>query len=171
MNNEEKNTFVKRQIVQATLELLRKRSIDDISISEITNAANVGRVSFYRNYASKLDILQKESDRLINEWGTLFADLPSSEYNVFFLSIFDFFKEHEAFYTILRRAGLSDIIMDTIVGMADTSNCRTNLDAYLRSFWAYGVYGWLVEWIDRGMQETSEDLVKLFEAAQTKQKH
>lgn len=166
MNNEEKNTYVKRQIVAATLRLLQKKHIDEIHVSEITEAAAVGRVSFYRNYASKRDILQKESDRLIGEWGTIFADLPSGEYTVHFLSIFDFFQSHAEFYRTLRRAGLTDIIMNTVVGLAGTINIQSNLDAYLRSFWAYGVYGWIVEWIDRGMSESAEELVQLFVSAQ-----
>ena len=169
MNNEEKNTYVKKQIVNATLRLLQKKHIDEITVSEITEAAGVGRVSFYRNYTSKKDILQKESTRLIEEWGTIFAGPPSGEYNVHFLSIFDFFKKHDEFYKILRKSGLTDIIMESIVSMANTQNIQNNLDAYLRSFWAYGVFGWLIEWIDRGMCESAEELVKLFEMTQNSQ--
>ena len=67
MNNEQKNTWVKRQITAALLNLLKEKKLADISISELTDRAGVGRVSFYRNYQAKEDILREESDRLIQE--------------------------------------------------------------------------------------------------------
>ena len=42
MNNEQKNTYVKEQITKALLLLLETKNIDDISISELTNAAEIG---------------------------------------------------------------------------------------------------------------------------------
>ena len=93
MNNKEKNTYVKEQVTTAFIRLLREKNINDISISELTERAQVGRVSFYRNYASKEDVLMQESQRLLHQWGDLFAQMESEEYNSFFLSLFDFFKK------------------------------------------------------------------------------
>ena len=68
MNNEQKNSYVKRQILTALLDLLKEKPLSDISVSELTGRAGIGRVSFYRNYQTKEDILKEESDRLIKEW-------------------------------------------------------------------------------------------------------
>ena len=57
MNNEQKNTYVKMQITTALLELLKEKPLSDITVSELTNKAEIGRVSFYRNYQNKEDIL------------------------------------------------------------------------------------------------------------------
>lgn len=163
MNNEQKNTYVKEQIIKTLLLLLETKNIDDISISELTSAAEIGRVSFYRNYKSKEDVLQQEADRLLAQWGSIFQAMPSNEeYNSFFLSLFDFFQNNKSFFTTLYQSGLSHIIMDTIVATADILPQTPNLDAYLKSFWAYGVYGWIIEWIKRGMQESSQELLQLF---------
>ena len=167
MNNEQKNTYVKEQITKALLLLLESKNIDDISISELTSAAEIGRVSFYRNYKNKEDILRQEADRLLAQWGSIFQAMPSNEeYNSFFLSLFDFFQNNKSFFTTLYQSGLSHIIMDTIVATADILPQTPNLDAYLKSFWAYGVYGWIIEWIKRGMQESSQELLQLFKNAQ-----
>jgi hypothetical protein len=40
-----------------------------------------------------------------------------------------------------------------------------NLEAYMKSFWAYGIYGWLLEWIRRGMPESGKELLTLFSIA------
>jgi hypothetical protein len=44
-----------------------------------------------------------------------------------------------------------------------------NLEAYMKSFWAYGIYGWLIEWIKRGMQESGKELSTLFALARQNQ--
>jgi len=166
MNNEQKNTYVKKQITKALLKLLETKNINDISISELTSTAKIGRVSFYRNYQSKEDVLQQESDRLLSEWGNLFASLPSDKYNSFFLSLFDFFQSNKDFFIALYQADLSHIIMNTIVATAEILPQTSNLQAYLKSFWAYGVYGWIIEWLKRGMPESSEELLQLFQNTQ-----
>ena|SRR5699024_8026833 len=76
-NNEQKNTYVKKQITLALLELLKEKPLVDISISELTQKAQIGRVSFYRNYQTKEDILREESDRLLKEWGKLYEENPA----------------------------------------------------------------------------------------------
>jgi len=94
MNNEQKNSYVKEQITKTLLLLLETKNIDDISISELTNAAEIGRVSFYRNYKSKEDILRQEAGRLLTQWGSIFQTMSSNdEYNSFFVSLFDFIQQ------------------------------------------------------------------------------
>ena len=162
MNNEQKNTYVKKQILAALLDLLKEKSLTDISVSELTSRAEIGRVSFYRNYQNKEDILKEESDRLIKEWGRLYESNPESSPETLFPSLFDFYRDHKEFYTILYDAGLSSIMMETIIGTIQILPEMPNLEAYMKSFWAYGIYGWMLEWIKRGMQEGGNELKALF---------
>ena len=162
MNNEQKNTYVKRQITATLLDLLKEQPLSDISISELTSKSKVGRVSFYRNYQCKEDILKEESNRLIKEWGRLFESSPDSSPEKLFPSLFDFYRDHREFYTILYNAGMTSIMMETIINTIEITPEMPNLDAYMKSFWAYGIYGWLLEWIKRGMQENGKELETLF---------
>ncbi len=165
MNNEQKNTYVKKQITVALLALLKEKPISDISVSELTNKAEIGRVSFYRNYQNKEDILKEESDRLIKEWGKLYEANPESAPETLFPSLFDFYRDHRDFYTTLYNAGMSSIMMETIIGTIQITPEMQNLEAYMKSFWAYGISGWMLEWIKRGMQESGKELSTLFSLA------
>ena len=165
MNNEQKNTYVKKQITAALLEILKEKPLSDISVSELTNKAKIGRVSFYRNYQNKEDILKEESDRLIKEWGRLYEANPESAPETLFPSLFDFYRDHRDFYTTLYNAGMSSIKMETIIGTIQIKPEMQNLEAYMKSFWAYGIYGWMLEWIKRGMQESGKELSTLFSLA------
>ena len=165
MNNEQKNSYVKRQITATLLALLKEKPLSDISISELTSRAGVGRVSFYRNYQSKEDILKEESDRLIKEWGKLYESNPESAPETLFPSLFDFYRDHRDFYTTLYNAGMSFVMMETIIGTIQITPEMQNLEAYMKSFWAYGIYGWMLEWIKRGMKESGKELLTLFKLA------
>ncbi len=165
MNNEQKNTYVKKQILTALLDLLKEKPLSDISVSELTSKAEIGRVSFYRNYQNKEDILKEESDRLIKEWGRLYESNPESTPESLFPSLFDFYRDHREFYTILYNAGMSSIMMETIISTIQIMPEMPNLEAYMKSFWAYGIYGWMLEWIKRGMHESGDELKALFALA------
>ena len=162
MNNEQKKTYVKKQLTTALLALLKEKPLSDISISELADRAEVGRVSFYRNYKNKEDILKEESDRLIKEWGKLYESNPESAPETLFPSLFDFYRDHRDFYATLYDAGMSSIMMETIIGTIRITPEMQNLEAYMKSFWAYGIYGWMLEWIKRGMQENGKELSTLF---------
>ena len=162
MNNEQKKTYVKKQLTTALLALLKEKPLSDISISELADRAEVGRVSFYRNYKNKEDILKEESNRLIKEWGKLYESNPESAPETLFPSLFDFYRDHRDFYTTLYDAGMSSIMMETIIDTIRITPEMQNLEAYMKSFWAYGIYGWMLEWIKRGMQENGKELSTLF---------
>ena len=66
---------VKDIITESFIKLLKEKSIDDISIYELADHAKVGRVSFYRNFADKEDILRFYIDRETSSW------LENSEFN------------------------------------------------------------------------------------------
>ena len=97
---------------------------------------------------------------MIKEWGRQYESDPDSAPDTFFPSLFNFYREHREFYTTLYKAGLSSIMMDTILSEIRISEEMDNFTAYTKSFWAYGIYGCLTEWIKRGMPETGEELLK-----------
>ena len=57
---------------------------------------------------------------------------------------------------------MSSIMTETIIGTIQIMPEMPNLEAYMKSFWAYGIYGWMLEWIKRGMQESGNELKALF---------
>ena len=173
MNNQEKNTYVRQHILSALLNLMKKQDFANISIQAVVDAAGVGRASFYRNFASKEDVLKQESVRLTDEWKTIFEqehpDGTPRQDNLWLISLLDFYKEHSEFYFALYHAGLSDIMLETILGYFDRSPEIPNGLAYLNSAIGYMLYGWVHEWMCRGMQESGTELARMFEQTQKKQ--
>ena len=71
---QETNLFVKECITEALLLLMKGNSLSEISITEIVERAGVARVSFYRNFSSKEDVIKKHLGILICEWGKEFEE-------------------------------------------------------------------------------------------------
>lgn len=53
------NIIVKESITQALLILMESKDFQKITITDIVNKAGVVRMSFYRNYTRKEDVLLK----------------------------------------------------------------------------------------------------------------
>ena len=68
MDNKQRNSYVKKQITHALLELLKKQELKDIAVSEITNTAQVSRISFYRNYVDKESVVKEYIWQTLQEW-------------------------------------------------------------------------------------------------------
>ena len=60
---------LKERIADALLELCSEKSFPDISISEITDRADVGRATYYRHFSSKEDVIAFK-------FKTIFESLP-----------------------------------------------------------------------------------------------
>lgn len=65
--------------------------------------------------------------------------------------LLNFYKEQSDFHLALYNAGLSHIIMDTAVSSAAINENDPNPLANLKSSLAYMIYGWVHEWMKRGM--------------------
>ena len=86
-----RESFVDAYITEALLSLLEKKEYKDISITEICKKAGVTRMSFYRNFESREDILFKKvrnvTDSFLKESAISYKNDTASEY---FLKLFQF---------------------------------------------------------------------------------
>lgn len=166
MNNHAKNTFVRSQILAALLKMMQKQPFSDISISSLVNTAQVGRASFYRNFTDKEDVLRQENDRLMTQWKQSYESTEHAAQNEILITLLDFYKDHADFYLALYRADLTRLVLGTLLEQSEITGDMPNALAYLKSSVAYMFYGWIIEWMKRGMQESGTELAKMFEEAQ-----
>ncbi len=57
LNNEESNKLTRECLTTALMQLMKEKSLDKITITELVKRSGVSRTAFYRNYSSKEDIL------------------------------------------------------------------------------------------------------------------
>lgn len=62
------NILVKECIISALLQLIKEKPLSSISISELCSKAGVSRMTFYRNYTSKEEIISKHLEEIFNKY-------------------------------------------------------------------------------------------------------
>lgn len=167
MGNAEKNSYVKNKITEAALMLLQDKELKDISISEIIQKAQVSRNSFYRNYSEKEDIIQAYVNELLEGWKNDYTNKGLNSNNEMYGSFFAHLKENSKFYLLLKERNLFHLFLAAFLNIFGAKSEQDNLSAYVVSFIAYGTYGWIEEWIKRGMQESAETMTELLSSQST----
>lgn len=106
--------FLKECMADALFILLQTKSIEEITISEVTALANVSRITYYRNFTSKESMIEFKLDKLIDEW--IRANLSVMLLNRLILKFhnFDTPDRNEYYRQIFISFGLCGIILTWI---------------------------------------------------------
>ena len=162
----------KRIIAQSLKELSETKPFDKISVGEIAAKSNVNRQTFYYHFQDKYDLLKwiyKEDFFL-----PYLTDISMDNWDTCLEGLLDAISRERAFSINTSRHTEADV---KEIFLQDTEAIFTSAIEYLRvqsvdnertlslveeeeqrfiaRFFAYGVCGMLIEWIERGMKEDS----------------
>ena len=111
------NLMARECIVTAMLQLIYKKPLSSITISELTKAAGVSRVTFYRNYASREEVFIAELKELLARYE---AEEPAERRRGIYYDrqhmarCFQYFYDHRAFMDGLIYCGFGDVFLRLI---------------------------------------------------------
>ncbi len=158
----QRTDFLKECIADALIRLLKNKSIEEISIDEITATANVGRATYFRNFTSKTEVL---TFKLVCLWKRFAEENDLKETRQFAL------ENSEAFFTynygirdllnLLYAKGLQDALYDSFCRIMIDESGRYGCGQYKERFYAHGLFGVLDEWIKRGYKETPSEMTEI----------
>jgi AcrR family transcriptional regulator len=154
-----RKTYTKENIEAALFSLLKKKKFNDITILEITTKAGVNRVSFYRNYNSKEDIIINYLDKKTNEWWDKQIQDKSGDV---ILGLFNHYYNEKEILLLLYQSNLSHLLYQNILDCSGPKENLSNNVAYTNGWISGGIFGFLDEWIKRGCIETPQELAKIF---------
>ena len=169
MNNAEQKRFFQQCLYDALMKLMQEKKFEKISIGELCDRAGVSRMTYYRSYNSKEDILLQHLDEC---FAVYLADLPVQDFYGVALSFFRFWQGQERDFLIaVVRSGLSSQLMDRFYGYLDQIIPQMVSDEavqpFVKSFLAGGLYKMLMDWMKNGTQSTPEEMA-VFLAAGSK---
>jgi len=162
MDNEKINILVKDAMTEALLKLLKNKNLEEISITEITKKAGVGRVSFYRNFNSKEDILKKYTDQLTDEFvkeQTFKYD--STRFKEYIVMLFEHLNKHKEYCKLLYNNNLLYLVKDTFdkYFLKGTTNKK---EQFNRIYISGGLFNIFEFWLVNGCQESPRELSNMF---------
>ena len=160
-SNKARNAYVIEHITESLLKLLKEKPMQEISISEIVDTAGVGRTSFYRNYETKEDVVKKYIVNLLEKWDQDYKASGKDSNAELYGSLFKHLKDNADFYLLLKERNLMHLFLEVFLERNGPKSEYENMWAYTTAFITYGTYGWIEEWINRGMQESAETMAEL----------
>lgn len=154
----EKN--VHAYLTEALFDLMEKKQYEDITITEITLRAGVGRVSFYRNFQSKEDIIKKwiskTTDTFLQNSDISYAKDSTEDY---FVKLFTHLRKYQQQAILIHRANLSYLLKEEF-DQKILHIYKEKYQNYKSYFIAGGIYNVYVYWLKHGCKETPEALAK-----------
>lgn len=162
----EANIRVKSSITKALFELMHNKSFSDISISELIRSAGVARVSFYRNYDSKEDVLMTLIDDVLEQFrGTIDSDEVNYYTYQNIRRSFEYFKKYGNFVLDLYQFGYGSILLEKL-------NCfheevagtmpNSSIEKYKLYVYMGALFNTAIMWLKSGTKEDEEDITNMF---------
>lgn len=119
-----------RQIDEALLTNLKKKSIQKITVDMLCETALINRSTFYKYYQDKYDLLDKYLDRVLSEFreylnvdfiSSTIPEVTAIAHTESFTALLDFVNEHKDQYQIIWRADIERNIYEEMTMTAH--NC------------------------------------------------
>lgn len=160
------NLRVKKSITAALLELLEEKSISEVSISEIIKKAGVARASFYRNYATKENVIITLISDILEEYRTTLSEDDDVFYTYKNIrTSFEFFSRYQKQVLDLHRFGYGSLLLDMLnqfhEEVAGTMPC-TSVERYQLYVYIGSLYNTAMMWLKNGKKEDINQISELF---------
>ncbi len=157
---------LKIAVADAFIELLKTKPFDKINVNEITELAGVGRVTYFRYFESKEDMLVYRLHRLWEDHADTHPFPFDQEMYEQALWFFNFCGRYRELLSLLMQQGHYNVVLVFFkevmeIPLPDESELR-----YPRIYAAYGMFGIISDWVERGCIEDEKKLAKLCTAPQ-----
>ncbi|MDE1548835.1 TetR/AcrR family transcriptional regulator [Jeotgalibaca caeni] len=167
----------KREILGALTQLLEQKSIDEITVKEITDLAGINRGTFYLHYVDKYDLFEKSVNQVIVEMRDIGQtilmkvsensdpEVLKKEVSSSMGAIFEYALENHRFIKSLLSENstysfhhkFNEILNDYFVETMKDSQTEVP-PVYLVAAISYAVEGLIHSWLQGGMKESPEEM-------------
>lgn len=117
MSTKNSNFFSRDCMVQALIQLLKTKSLSNITITELTERAGVSRMTYYRNYHSLDEIFSSYLKDLVESYRQDVATWPDKgNYNDSrnMLHCYEYFNHYKEFIACLVQTGLGHLLLQAL---------------------------------------------------------
>lgn len=160
-----RNQYVRMCIAKALIHLLENKDLEEITITTLAKAANVSRMTFYKYYTTKHDVLEDYMYELMNaymEAASRRTDIGHFQEPKHISHCFHFFKEHGKEIMILVKANMYSVLIDTINDYMDQYVLpESQYSRYELYYYAGALCNTYIKWLEGGMTETPKEIATI----------
>ena len=150
--------YVDKYITEALFNLMKKKDYNSISITEICSKAGTGRMSFYRNFDSKEDIIKKwitnTTDNFLNESDISYKNDTTKDY---FIKLFSHLEKYKTEAYLIYKANLFNLLKNEFDKKLINLH-QKEYENYKSYFIAGGIFNVYYFWLINGSIESPEAL-------------
>ena len=164
----------RKLLKESLLELMKQKTFADISVRDVTDAADMNRGTFYLHYSGTAELLQSLEEDLLEEIQALVDAHMQETFAVgsvapVFEPVLDFAVEHREICAVLFASSEASGFFQSIQRLVHENGAplvRTwfqpddpRLTDYLLNFLAWGFIGLLAEWFEKDMALPKAELL------------
>ena len=165
-SNQESNAITRESLEISLLQLLDKKDLKKITISELVERAGVSRAAFYRNYESKEELLESIFQSTVSK---ITKSLEGYNFKTDLYQIWVYlFKEAKKEARIISLAVdynfeklLTKAVYEFLKKRSKTQKNSQGPASYLNSFLSSAIVSVLAKWIKDGMKVPAEKMASL----------
>ncbi len=163
ISNQESNRLTKEALEISLMQLLEKKELAKITISELVHRAGVSRAAFYRNYSSKEQMLEeifgKTVQKIMDKLGQF--NLRTELYQVWII-LFKEAKKEARLISLAVDYNLEKYLTQAVFNFLEKrQQSKREASSYIHSFWSSALVSVLSKWIKDGMQVPAEKIASL----------
>lgn len=160
----------KKLIVDALISILKEKSVENITVSELAKKADITRATFYQYYKSPVEMLETLQNEITYDVEEIVLETEGGDAYGFVNRLFNYF------YNNPQKGKLLSFPINNISGQEKIGN---NLHEkymlrwkdefqdkslkqfeYYRYYIIFGCISVLENWVQKGMQETPEEMAE-----------
>lgn len=154
-----------KQVEQSLLELMKKMPYEDISVTQLCQAAGISRRVFYHLFNNKTDALYALIDHTILETESYHTGNPDQA-----LRFFQYWQENASLLSALSKNDLISVLLERMIDIIvnedyDVRNwLRTDNTKYGKDILIYnlcGAMGMTYNWYHSGYEKSPEEMAAL----------
>lgn len=172
-HNDRRVKRTKKALREALLTLLRDKSINEITVTELTSLADVNRATFYFYYTDLIDMLQQIQNEAYEAFSAVVkkATVQVSTidgFTEYAERLFTFCKDNETLVRFIINNDVNSKLYTYVQQLMLTNIPNTkeifgenNPAKYLSNFVITAMIGICIDWLDDGMKVSAHDLAEL----------
>lgn len=160
--NKELNQLTVESISEALLQLMQTKEYAKISVTDLCRKAGVSRNAFYQNFGTldnvfKRIVLGFNRDVILRKLGNPFNQRTNPEWYVKF---FQTVTEYAHLFQLIISCNLQHLYLGYVNDLL-TDPKQDAVTRYRRLMWNGAIQNIIIDWIERGMPETPEEMAKI----------
>ena len=158
-NNNKKRKSSVEKIEKTFLQLIQKKNIEEISVSNICEIAKLNRSTFYSNYIDIYDLVEKVKEQMEKEFAQFQLSNNAKQDSNGYLNMFRYIKDNQIFFKTYFKLEAISMSLPTQyhIELAEKYYDNKFIDYHIEFFRA-GLNAVIKKWLDNNCKETPEEI-------------